>query len=151
MPEHRKYNKANNTKGTGGQNQSEEEKFATRCKDQFGEDFEKFFLKSETTPYDEYVEKIKNFLADKAPKISTSQIRNIFSLVKRERNVTGLKRIRPKLAYTYGRAEKNDSLKELIFLLDSQIKGLNAEIEVPKLKDFFEAIIAYHKYYGGKD
>ena len=35
--------------------------------------------------------------------------------------------------------------------MDSQIKGLESESEVPKLKDFFEAIIAYHKYYGGEN
>lgn len=131
--------------------QSEEEKFEGNCKKAFGEDYKRYFLNPYNLSYDNYIQKLKDFIKNKAPNISTSQIRNIFSLVKKEKELEGLKRIRPKLAYTYGRAEKNESLKELIFLMDSQIQGLNDQTEVPKLKDFFEAIIAYHKYYGGKE
>ncbi len=143
--------KNNKNKGSSNQKQSEEEKFAQNCKNIFGENYEKFFSQPDDLTYDEFIERIKTFLSDKARNISTSQIRNVFTLVKKEKNVIGLKKIRPKLAYIYGRAEKNEPLKELIYLLDSQIKGLSEESEVPKLKDFFEAIIAYHKYYGGKE
>lgn len=131
--------------------QSEEEKFEVNCKEAFGEDYKRYFLNPANLSYDDYIQKLKDFIKKKAQNISTSQIRNIYSIIKKEQELDGLKRIRPKLAYTYGRAEKNESLKELIFLMDSQIQGLNEQTEVSKLKDFFEAIIAYHKYYGGKD
>lgn len=149
MAEQRYQNYGNRAKNFDNQKQTEEQKFEQKCKEKFGTDYQRFFLQQ--LSYDEFVNKIKEFIKDKASNISTSQLRNIFSLVKKENELSSLKRIRPKLAYTYGRAEKNESLKELIFLMDSQIQGLNNQTEVPKLKDFFEAIIAYHKYYGGKD
>lgn len=138
-------------KKTGQSNQSEEEKFENNCKQAFGENYKKYFLNPDNLSYDDYIQKLKDFIKYKAQNISTSQIRNIFTIIKKEQELDGLKRIRPKLAYTYGRAEKNKSLKELIFLMDSQIQGLNDQTEIPKLKDFFEAIVAYHKYYGGKE
>lgn len=151
MSKESNQNIGNRQKNFERQKPSEEENFEKNCKSKFGENYLKYFLNPDNLPYDLFIEKIKDFLKDKASKISTSQIRNVFSMVKKEKDVNGLKRIRPKLAYIYGRAEKNNDLKELIFLMDSQIKGLESPSDVPKLKDFFEAIISYHKYYGGKD
>ncbi|MBS3945863.1 MAG: type III-A CRISPR-associated protein Csm2 [Melioribacter sp.] len=151
MAEKQFQNSWNKSKHYDKPKQSDEEKYEQNCKMLFGEDFRRYFLQPKDLNYDQFIEKIKSFLKDRAPKITTSQIRNIFSLVKREKEINGLKRIRPKLAYTYGRAEKNEQLKELLFLMDSQLQGIKEQSEVPKLKDFFEALIAYHKYYGGKD
>lgn len=151
MADQRFQNYGNKSKRFTQSKQTDEQKFDQNCKNIFGNEYQTYFLQPPHLNYDEFIGKIKNFLESRANSISTSQLRNIFSLVKKERQFNGLKRIRPKLAYTYGRAEKNDALKELIFLMDSQIQGLKEQSEVPKLKDFFEAIIAYHKYYGGKD
>lgn len=83
--------------------------------------------------------------------ISTSQLRNIFSRIKRINNFKELYALRPKLAYTYGRAEKKDGMKKLIVLLDDQIKKVDDNEKLERFKSFFESIIAYHKFFGGKD
>ncbi|MFZ2865460.1 MAG: type III-A CRISPR-associated protein Csm2 [Ignavibacteriaceae bacterium] len=132
-------------------NKSEEQRFQENCKSHFGDSYNRYFLNPDRLNYDDFIKNLKEFLEKKARNISTSQLRNIFSLVKKEKDIAALKRLRPKLAYTYGRAEKNSSLKELIYLMDSQLQGLSDRSEIGELKDFFEAIIAYHKYYGGKD
>lgn len=144
-------------RGYGGSEQggrplrkTDEEKFNENCSKAFGSNFGKYYIFPEGTLYDEHIKKIKLFIEGKVQAISTSQLRNIFSLAKKARTVNQLKVLRPKLAYTYGRADK-EALKELIFFLDKQIENISTDDEVAKFQELFEAIVAYHKYYGGKD
>jgi len=141
----------NKTQKMGNQRsyETDEDKFDKNCKDSFEENYSRFFLQSED--YDSFISKLKKFMEKISKDIPTSQLRNVFALIKKENEPIALKRIRPKIAYTYGRAEKNDSLKLLLFFMDSQLQGLKVQSEIEKLKDLFEAIVAYHKYYGGKD
>jgi len=126
---------------------SDEDRFDESCSRYFGKDYHRYFLNPGNIAYDNYIEKLKEFIKNKANSISPSQLRNIFALIKRQKDMMGMKKLRPKLAYTYGRAEKNASLKELLFFMDSQIKGLSDQSEVESLIELFEAIVAYHKYY----
>lgn len=94
-------------------------------------------------------------------KLSTSQIRNIFSDVKRmksyEENRNELLLLRPKLAYVAGRHGKRKDNKligpvaDLSKVLSECIKKINDETSFKNFQHFFEAILAYHRYYGGKD
>lgn len=93
--------------------------------------------------------------------VSTSQIRNIFSKVKRmksyEKNKTDLLLLRPKLAYVAGRhgkrkgKELTGAIVDLQVILDECIRKIKDEKSFKKFQDFFEAILAYHRYYGGKE
>lgn len=102
----------------------------------------------------ERAEKLGNHLSDK---LSTSQIRNIFSEVKQMQKFdeNKLNLIRPKLAYTAGRHRKKDreigGIGDLQNVLDDAIQKVDDDVKFQHFKEFFEAIVAYHKYYGGKD
>lgn len=83
--------------------------------------------------------------------ISTTQIRGIFNEVKRlpdsfESSKKDLNLLRPKLAYQKGRFEVLEPLTKILIEL---IKKVNDDLTLKGFKEFFEAIIAYHKASGG--
>lgn len=85
--------------------------------------------------------------------LTTSQIRNIFSDVKKlgsyEKSKTELLLLRPKLAYVAGRHGKRTRvIKDLQEVIDTCIKQVKDKNSFKNFRDFFEAILAYHKYYG---
>ncbi len=114
---------------------------------------------------DQTAEKIGRELSGK---ITTSQIRNVFGTVrmiqqdlKHERKdgapiPSGVQRslmmLKPKLAYQYGR-NKNNAMGTMTSILTQSI-DLVLETESPaafdRFVDFFEAILAYHRYHGGR-
>ena len=100
--------------------------------------------------YNEYIECIERYVKKDSKKISSSQLRNIFSRIKKIKEFKELYLIRPKLAYLSGRATEQE-MKRLLFLFDHLIKEVNDNKKLEEFKNFFEAIIAYHKYFGGKD
>ena len=93
--------------------------------------------------------------------LSTSQIRSIFSEVKQmreyEKDKHRLNLLRPKMAYTAGRHGKMKEGKltgpvvDLQEILDECIERISSEEEFENFKSFFEAILAYHRYYGGRE
>lgn len=107
--------------------------------------------------------------------VTTSQIRGIFSLVREIEQDTlsyaaeaplsaqverRLSMLRPKLAYQVGRVEgqmhapKKVQMQALATILTSAIDTVLELRTVGAFRnfvDFFEAILAYHKYYGGQD
>ncbi len=136
------------------QSRTEEERFDEEIKKEFNEDYKNFFriLQSKEN-YNEEINKLKSFmksLLSRPDNITTSQLRNIFSVAKKAKKKEDLFVMRPKIAYAYGRAEKTE-LKKLLFFLDSQIQNIEENSDVKKFQELFEAIVAYHKYYGGKD
>ncbi|MEM2583012.1 MAG: type III-A CRISPR-associated protein Csm2 [Candidatus Thermoplasmatota archaeon] len=103
-------------------------------------------------------------MADKIGKyiggdVTTSQIRNIYGEVMRMHKFdkNNLQLLRAKLAYTAGRHGKKRGEKleggivHLQEILDEAIRKVNDEKSFENFKNFFEAILAYHKYHGGKD
>jgi len=92
-------------------------------------------------------------------RLSTSQIRRIFSDVKQMENYdkNRLNLLRPKMAYTaarHGHKKQGRLVGEIVDLqevLDECIRKTNSEEEFKNFRDFFEAILAYHRYYGGKE
>lgn len=98
-------------------------------------------------------------------RIKTNQIRNIYSTVSKIRNDFHLKSktfseeirrelimLKPKLAYAAG---KNEEVRPFQELFDEAISGITSSKNPAKaLENFFflaEAVVAYHKYFGGKD
>ena len=88
-----------------------------------------------------------------ARNLTTSQIRNIYGAVKKmqmkgELDTHKLLMLKPKLAYAakrHGRGVNTlkDVLTQAIDLVENDRKKFN------RFVDFFEAILAYHKFYGG--
>jgi CRISPR type III-A-associated protein Csm2 len=145
------------------QNQSQnrellEEKFLNEMVNELGEAYPTILEEGRNELL--FADKVKGLLAslmnigqerEKRENISSSQLRNIFSRVKRVEKISELYSLRPKLAYVYGRPNTKDEMKKLIVLLDDQIKKVKNEKQLEKFKSFFEAIIAYHKFYGGSN
>jgi CRISPR-associated protein Csm2 len=80
-------------------------------------------------------------------RMSTSQIRNIYSDVKQMQKFKPyeLNLLRPKMAYA---AKRNPQTKDLQEVLDLAIRKIDNQKKFEKFKDFFEAIVAYHYSYG---
>lgn len=96
----------------------------------------------------------------KENRVTTSQMRKIFSEIKhmdietrsaaREGafNTDKVKLLKPKIAYLAGRESK---LKPFKRVMDALIDKVEDEGDFGRLADFMEAVMAYHKYHGGKD
>ncbi|MCX7994982.1 MAG: type III-A CRISPR-associated protein Csm2 [candidate division WOR-3 bacterium] len=84
-------------------------------------------------------------------KLSSAQIRNILDRIQRMKKFDRdeIQLLRPALAYAAGR-DKTGKLKHLQQILDKAIMQVKDENTFKNLRNFFEAIVAYHRYHGGK-
>lgn len=82
-------------------------------------------------------------------KLSTSQIRTILSEIQKMKKYdkNQLQLLRPKLAYAAGR--HRGRVKDFYTLFEAAVKQTN-EKNFKMFQNFIEAIVAYHKYQGGK-
>ncbi|WP_456427206.1 type III-A CRISPR-associated protein Csm2 [Rhodocaloribacter sp.] len=122
----------------------------TKLKSAFGDDYVAFILNPDKPDYNAYVDKLKAFVGEIKGGITTSQLRNAFSRIKPLRDPKQLPRLRPNLAYVAARANSRD-MKLLMQLVDDLIPGVDSKDKLAEFQRFFEAVIAYHKYFGGKD
>jgi CRISPR-associated protein Csm2 len=97
-------------------------------------------------------------------KLTTSQIRNIFGEVRSIEQEVGLEEetlplnvqrpllmLKPKMAYQVGRFSNNGGLKALVDTLSQAIDLIENDVRrFHTFVDLFEAILAYHRRYGGK-
>lgn len=94
--------------------------------------------------------------------VTTSQLRNIFSEVKRievriDENPdwkTELILLRPKIAYNTARTlerTKNSRMKQFREVLEKALVLVAEKQHFLNFAKFFEGIVAYHKVFGGKD
>ncbi len=97
-------------------------------------------------------------------KLTTSQIRNIFGEVRSIEQEVGLEEktlplnvqrrllmLKPKMAYQVGRFSNNGELKALVDTLSQAIDLIGDDVRrFHTFVDLFEAILAYHRRYGGK-
>lgn len=88
--------------------------------------------------------------------LKTNQIRKFLDAVKKIESECGVgkfdrdavKLLKPKLAYAAGRQRE---VKPLMELLDPCIDKVNTIEDFRKFACLVESIVAYHKYYGGRD
>ena len=82
-------------------------------------------------------------------KLTTSQIRNVLDEIQKMKDYDEyrLQMLRPKLAYAAGRHK--GKVKEFRNLMEVLIKNTN-KANFSNFKNFVEAIVAYHKFHGGK-
>lgn len=100
--------------------------------------------------------KLGKYYADHGD-IKSSQIRkfhsNLLAIDKFDKNRLHL--LRPILAYTVGREQINSpkykKLKNLRDHIEACISIVNGPNSFKNFKNFFEAIIAYHRFHGGKE
>ncbi len=93
-----------------------------------------------------------------AKTLTTSQIRNVFGAVKQLQaryDARKLRMLKPKLAYMAARAKGGANVlrEALSTAIDEVLAGGQAQEKerFQRLVDFFEATLAYHKAYGGRD
>lgn len=156
---------------SSGSLQKDENRFIKNFRYYWGDDYIKdiLYLNSMNKPekYNKFIDATKLFLADEREyfdyknrrktvgprykKITTSQIRNVFSKIKPIKDIKEIMKmkIRTELAYTAGRATTNE-IKEIMFLFEQLVKNIKDNQQLNSFKDFVEAIISYHKYLGGK-
>lgn len=114
------------------------------------------------TGYVDEAEKVIKSLSESKSLLSTSKIRNILSLVsdlsediKRvdldsKEIVTRCNYIRMRFAYEAGRDNKVKDFVNNALLMDI-LKQINDRSTCSLFCNYMEALVAYHKYYGGKD
>jgi CRISPR-associated protein Csm2 len=111
-------------------------------------------------------ERYGKYLADKQIALSTSQLRNVFGEIRRiqssdlYQNVAAILLLKPKLAYASARAANRGAApgaKSFCGFISAAVDDLDVS-RTEGLKDRFknfcdlaEAILAYHKSFGGKD
>lgn len=102
--------------------------------------------------YDEFCDNVKEYaLVLRDGKVTTSMIRKMYAQILASEDVMELKMLRPQFAYTAGRNEKNNILKEFMEMLDEIVKNMKPEgdlEEIKNFKQFMEAVVAYRKYVG---
>ncbi len=106
---------------------------------------------------------------DKENQLTKTQIRKFLDAVIRIKNLhkdnvdyrAQAMLIKPKLAYIVGKTKKSKRIKgetiiinpvgPLMEVLEPCINRIYNKEDFERFADFVEAIVAYHKYYGGKD
>lgn len=88
--------------------------------------------------------------------LTTSQIRNVYGEIKRiqvagfEKEKTSFFLLKPKMAYALGRDSKNLGLKLFKNIFDKCYAFVKDEKSYKNFCYLIEALIAYHKSFGGK-
>jgi CRISPR-associated protein Csm2 len=98
--------------------------------------------------YNDYIGNVKNYVKTNIKGITTNQLRNVFSRIKKVKpdKLGDLYVLRPQLAYVSGKSDKKE-MKTLVYFLDSLITKTDDPAKLKEFKNFFEAIVAYHKFY----
>lgn len=108
----------------------------------------------ECSDYIKFINQAKEFGEGLAKnRVKTSQIRKIYSEVQKihsmdKDNQMRLQMLRPKLAYLKGR---HINLSDLHDNFDKIIANIKTTEQLENFKNFFEAILAYHKAAGGTE
>ena len=87
-------------------------------------------------------------------RLAASQIRNVLDRLQRMPKYGDgkeLQLLRPLLAYAAGRdTTPGRKVRNLQGIIDQGIQMVSSEETFENLRNFFEAIVAYHRYHGGK-
>lgn len=116
--------------------------------------FKRVVLNLEEHDYDEFCDMAKDYaIVLNKGKVTTSQIRKVYSQIYRAQTIKEIKRLRPQFAYIAGRQANNQRLFELMEILDHLAKHAETDSnreqdQLENLKTFMEAIVAYLKYVG---
>ena len=157
------YNQNNRDKQTGyqprggGYQNGENYSSKPKAEKKFSElSFEKEWIsKGANTDLVKYAEEAGKFMAENG--LTNSKIRSIYGEIKRiqmgefEKEKSSFYLLKPKVAYALGRDEKNEGLKLFKKIFDTASQSVENQKSYLNFCNFIEAILAYHKSYGGKD
>lgn len=122
----------------------------TTPKSTFWADNKERILAMSTTPeIGNLLDDLKKYVETNCKGISTHQVRNIFSKVKTVKTPIEVQLLRPLVAYAAARQEKREN-KEILMEFDNVMKDVKTEEQVENFVKFFEAFVAYHKFYNPK-
>lgn len=114
-----------------------------------------WITKEATEELVKYAEEAGRFMARNG--LTNSKIRSIYGEIKRiqmgvfEKEKSSFYLLRPKVAYALGRDDKNEGLKLFKMIFDQCAVDVSDQKSYKNFCGFIEAILAYHKAYGGKD
>lgn len=103
----------------------------------------------------EFAEQAGKFMAQN--NLTNSKIRSIYGEIKRiqmgtfEKEKSSFFLLKPKVAYALGRDNNNQGLKLFKMIFDQCAVYVTNQKSYLNFCNFIEAILAYHKAYGGKD
>lgn len=103
----------------------------------------------------EFAYKAGKYMAEN--NLSNSKIRSIYGEVKRiqmgsfEKEKSSFYLLKPKVAYAVARDSKNQGLKLFQLIFDKCYEYVTDQQTFLNFSNLFEAILAYHKFAGGKD
>lgn len=102
-----------------------------------------------------YAEEAGKFMANN--NLTNSKIRSIYGEIKRiqmgefEKEKSSFYLLKPKVAYALGRDKDNEGLKLFKLVFDRCFSDVEDQKTYHNFCNLIEAILAYHKAYGGKD
>lgn len=109
-------------------------------------------LSGDFTELNSFASNVANELAKKG--LSTSQIRNVFDRIQtmRKFDLKTVALLRAQLAYAVGKADrkKRYGIKKFQLILDYALQNAK-EDNFGNVKNLTEALVAYHRYHGGKE
>ena len=103
----------------------------------------------------EYAEEVGKYMAKNG--LTNSKIRSIYGEIKRiqmgvfEKEKSAFYLLKPKVAYALGRDDKNEGLRLFKKIFDKCSVDVSDQKSYQNFCGFIEAILAYHKAYGGTD
>lgn len=116
---------------------------------------ESWITKEASTTLVKYAEDMGKFMAENG--LTNSKIRSIYGEIKRiqmgefEKEKSSFFLLKPKVAYALGRDERNEGLKLFKMIFDKAAEVVTDQKSYHNFCNFTEAILAYHKAFGGKD
>lgn len=118
--------------------------------------FSKDWIEKETdSDMVKYTEEAGRFMANNG--LTNSKIRSIYGEIKRiqmgkyNEEKAAFILLRPKVAYAHGRDNDNKGLTLFKRIFDNAANHVRDQKSFNNFCNFFEAILAYHKAFGGKD
>ncbi len=102
-----------------------------------------------------FAEQLGKYMANN--KLTNSKIRSIYGEIKRiqmaefEKEKSSFFLLKPKVAYALGRDDKNLGLQMFKLLFDTSSTDVKDSKTYQNFCNLIEAVLAYHKAYGGKD
>lgn len=92
------------------------------------------------------INSVEKLMSNYAEKITYTQMRNIYSIIRDEKEVADLHKKRPRIAYILARQDKEEARNLVEFIIEI-MKSVKETDEVKEFKEFMETMVAYHKLY----
>lgn len=126
------------------ENKQQDEKKCDRYK--FYKEMRDLSLKpTDSAYYNFLLVQTENFVKDWLNRMTKTQMRNVFELIRDCNSLQDVNMTKPKLIYTAGRL--SGEAKNFLLELSKLVTNVENEEDMGSLKKFIETVLAYHKYY----